>query len=375
MTGIITDLTNDAAGGKPHLDVVVATHRHADHIRGFALREWDQVTVDEVWVPFVEDESDPQAQSLRRVQTEAARNLLSLINRRIAGFKNGSPPAAVADARSFTLNFLDNADAMDRLLGRNGMHFANHHNIRYLPTQAETGNEIRAEAVGVTAHILGPSRDPRMLRQMNPPARAGWLRLDTEDDEAEKYAGNEELPPLFNSDYILDQEDRLSGNLLKAKNSLQLHRLTNDAGLLSASSILERAVNNTSLFFVLDVEGTRLIFPGDAQYGAWEYVLQDATKKALLADAAFYKIGHHGSHNATPKYFVNEVWRDGGYAMLPWGHVKRWEKTIPKRELLEALVAHHHKIIQADGPIPDGGRVKIHGTLWSEVELPQAREL
>ena len=43
-------------------------------------------------------------------------------------------------------------------------------------------------------------------------------------------------------------------------------------GLLAAASVLEQSVNNTSLFFVLQVGGLRLLFPGDAQYGAWEHV-------------------------------------------------------------------------------------------------------
>ena len=45
-----------------------------------------------------------------------------------------------------------------------------------------------------------------------------------------------------------------------------------DMGLLAAASVLEQSVNNTSLFFVLEVGGLRLLFPGDAQYGAWEHV-------------------------------------------------------------------------------------------------------
>jgi hypothetical protein len=121
--------------GEPHLDVVVATHHHADHISGFALSAWEQVTVDEVWLPFVENESDPDAVALRRAQTETARHLLGLIEQLTFGLDPGEWPAAVAAARSFALNSFGNADATDRLVGRNGQHFANaRHKVRYLPS-------------------------------------------------------------------------------------------------------------------------------------------------------------------------------------------------------------------------------------------------
>src|SRR6476659_3463744 len=37
-----------ASSGAPRLDVLVATHRHYDHISGFALKLWDEVEVGEV---------------------------------------------------------------------------------------------------------------------------------------------------------------------------------------------------------------------------------------------------------------------------------------------------------------------------------------
>src|SRR6266511_3208677 len=50
---IISDIS--AGGAEPHLDVVVATHRHQDHVSGFRSAAWRQVSVDEVWLPWTED--------------------------------------------------------------------------------------------------------------------------------------------------------------------------------------------------------------------------------------------------------------------------------------------------------------------------------
>jgi hypothetical protein len=86
---------------------------------------------------------------------------------------------------------------------------------------------------------------------------------------------------------------------------------------------LDSATNNTSLAFALEVgppgEGKVLLFPGDAQVGNWQSwfgkvkigkkeVGKDMVWKAggksitaedLLRRTALYKVGHHGSHNAT----------------------------------------------------------------------------
>ncbi|CCH56213.1 hypothetical protein BN8_05533 [Fibrisoma limi BUZ 3] len=93
---------------------------------------------------------------------------------------------------------------------------------------------------------------------------------------------------------------------------------------------LNQYTNNTSLVLAIELidTGEVLFFPGDAQYGVWSawdddsvrasnddkykrrfmwrITDQDGTSRTvtaedLLANTVFYKVGHHGSHNATPK--------------------------------------------------------------------------
>jgi beta-lactamase superfamily II metal-dependent hydrolase len=365
VKAIIADLAADSTDGQPHLDVIAATHGHEDHIGGFRFDAWEDVSVGEVWVPFVEDLSDPDARDIREKQTAAAGRLTALLDDRVRGIYQRKWPAAVTTARWFAANSSRNAIATDRLLGRNGRRFATTPRVRYLPSRKETDNTIEVQLPGVTAHVLGPPRDRTHLRRMNPPSRAGWLALDSDRTGP---VGNE---PLFNPRvFVMDQAELAwHHQLIEDHEAIRDLDQLNDDGLLAAASLLEQAVNNTSLFFVLQVGEVRLLFPGDAQQGAWDHVLSDAEKTALVSNVAFYKISHHGSHNGTPRRYVEEVLKDGKQAMLPWGLVKKWESTIPKPELLEALEDHHHRVIRADNPIPRRGQVRVQGDLWSELEL------
>ena len=75
----------------------------------------------------------------------------------------------------------------------------------------------------------------------------------------------------------------------------------------------------------------------------------------LIKNAEFYKVGHHGSHNATPKPFVLADWQGTGDAMVPWGLVKAWKDTIPKKELLAALTEKQHRVTLAKEILPGPG--------------------
>jgi len=60
-----------------------------------------------------------------------------------------------------------------------------------------------------------------------------------------------------------------------------------------------------SLILLFEVGDIRLLFPGDAQIENWSYALSTGPEheeiQKRLASASFYKVGHHGSLNATPQ--------------------------------------------------------------------------
>jgi hypothetical protein len=76
---------------------------------------------------------------------------------------------------------------------------------------------------------------------------------------------------------------------------------------------LDDALNNTSLILLLRIGELDLLFPGDAQIENWQATLDEAqVDEALakrLANIDLYKVGHHGSRNATPRT-LHTLWTD-----------------------------------------------------------------
>jgi hypothetical protein len=60
-------------------------------------------------------------------------------------------------------------------------------------------------------------------------------------------------------------------------------------------------MNNTSVILLLEVGKHKILLPGDAQIENWAYALSRPEWTQLLKDVNLYKVGHHGSLNATPK--------------------------------------------------------------------------
>ena len=65
--------------------------------------------------------------------------------------------------------------------------------------------------------------------------------------------------------------------------------------------ILDDAMNNTSVILLFEIGNQALLFPGDAQIENWMYTLDNKDLMKRLANVTLYKVGHHGSRNATPK--------------------------------------------------------------------------
>jgi hypothetical protein len=90
-----------------------------------------------------------------------------------------------------------------------------------------------------------------------------------------------------------------------------------------------------------------MLFPGDAQIENWSWALKgpkSRTIRPLLADVDLYKVGHHGSRNASPKSLFR-LW-EGDRRSRPMValmstledvHGETVRTAVPRRTLVNAL--------------------------------------
>jgi beta-lactamase superfamily II metal-dependent hydrolase len=137
---------------------------------------------------------------------------------------------------------------------------------------------------------------------------------------------------------------------------------------LAAASLLDRSINNTSVVFLLQVGDALLLFPGDAQWGAWRPLLDDADVRSLLTRISVYKVSHHGSHNGTPVEVAHDVFA-GVTSLLSVRPIPQWAH-IPKPELVADLVRAPRRLVSTvDDEAPDGVTCHPQG-LWKEIAVP-----
>lgn len=395
----VMDNLAEATGS--HLNIVVATHEHEDHLSGFVQKDSpflsDKLKIDQLWLAWTEKRGDRQADELRKKRGTAQRLIekaleevlrtsggqgftdekrVELLRKVRESERPTMPPADEAAVRG-VLDKLKEKASQDAaawdvaaLYEGAGLGAAKKSTARVKPSANELALGLLALKAGVghteycepgrvlkvagvsdsdlRVYVLGPPREATLLAKDrptkirgteegdqggaykevylsgNPSSRAFELspKLGLEASEAEGIStpealrfpfvkscqralgpGGSAVPPAtkkFIDDYYLNTQEswrRIDGDWLGAAETLALN--------------LASDTNNSGLVLAFEWgppgEGAVLLFPGDAQVGNWlSWPKQDykAGGKKMSADdllkrTLLYKVGHHGSHNAT----------------------------------------------------------------------------
>jgi beta-lactamase superfamily II metal-dependent hydrolase len=358
---VVKDVTD--SDGVPRIDVVVGTHRHRDHVSGFAKAQWAKVEVREVWMPWTEDPKDDKARNIRDTQSRLAAVVADAFARRIAeaAGRNGNQ---FERHQQLAFNALTNESAMRTL--HEG--FAKGPKRRFLPKRNPQAATFETDALpGVIVHVMGPSRDEKVIRDMDPPAGQSYMRsLDLMAD------GTTNPPPNpFRADWWLEPDEYRSAYAHLSLDPADQKKMKDfDLEMVQAAATsLDKAVNGTSLMLMFQLGDVFLLFPGDAQWGTWQAAMKNPEWLALLKRTTFYKVGHHGSHNATPVEFIENTIEDNIWAMVSTGAMSQWP-LIPRIPLLEAISKRTNKLTRSDQlPLVGDGAI-ANGNLYGDITIP-----
>jgi hypothetical protein len=312
MEVIARDIAAESLG---KLAMVVATHRHSDHISGFGDNTTGPIIAglnpSLVVQPWTEDPDLPVDATgpVRGVRGQHAALTRSLTH--MHAFAAG---AAVEAGRLAALDGFPPSLA-ERLSFLGETNLKNTAAVKRLMTMGERriyakyGDRLPVVRLipDVTIDVIGPptlAQAPAIATMARTNANEFWQlagRWGSAVAKGDPPPGAATLAPLFPRAAL--------GRVPQAARWLvpQLTRAYAD-DMLSILRVMDDVLNNTSLILLVQIGGARgtlLLFPGDAQIENWSYALFDAPDhekvRARLARTNVYKVGHHGSLNATPK--------------------------------------------------------------------------
>ena len=309
MSKVVNQLTEDCEG---HVDALVATHRHSDHISAFGLTgvggklaALKPKVVIQPWTehPKAEEGALEAATHFSGAATKyvkglkEAQNFAQYLTKESSRILENAAPELRKELRRIAKLNISNKDAIFRLTemgGRRG------EGLRYVHAGGRCGLERLLPGVRVT--VLGPPT----LKQSE-----GKTKSQTSWDEEEFWKlqgrlaaaavsnwenrrGNSILFPGAQTDPVSTAPScvRWVAQKLNAGQLLNVQRLVTK---------LNDALNNTSVVLLFEVGDKALLFPGDAQLESWQYILANGRLRKRLQGTSLYKVGHHGSTNATPK--------------------------------------------------------------------------
>jgi hypothetical protein len=342
----------------------VITHEHADHISGFQQAHdillGEAMTIRNLWLAWTEDPKDPDALRLN-MRLQQAGDALTALDDRLDDNSVAKNLAAFGRPRN-------SAAILERLVNKaETVSYLSPHSLHEVPNQSSS------QTAKLRAYVLGPPRDDKRLGKENPSKGAGkevylastsqsealegaalmfgkmedpasWVKAD-EAPFRGSYQGWPLLakPPKSRSPTKWAGHGLPMGVQVPRGEQLSAHesayfaamdqRRIEQAWQHGANTLalrLDSGINNTSLVLAFELEDRQIaLFPADAQVGNWlswgdqKYPRTlgsagDQTIQEILERVTLYKVGHHGSHNATLKELGLELMTDKRLvAMIP----------------------------------------------------------
>lgn len=352
--GTLVDHLRDACGN--HLDLAIATHEHQDHLNGIWKKNkpfFGDLDIAETWLAWTENPDDELANQLRKANHDQLLGLVAARNKLALALGAESP-----DVRQIDLLLGLETGEDDEGLPVSGGVFAaadiadsvNKQGLKLLKDKAAQHNGVRyfypgdgpftVPGTAITVYVLGPPYSEKLIEDEDPKGDEGFpqdephgfslgaaARSDTGGDSPfarhygiafeEARSGGD---TFFTEHYGADDDGESRRDGIETQNNASFRRIDSD-WLYSASDLalaMAQGTNNTSLVLAFELPETKkvLLFVGDAQRGNWvswadlTWTVDGAavTTRDLFGRTVLYKVGHHGSHNATLHGTASDPW-------------------------------------------------------------------
>lgn len=339
MTAVVEDI---AEACDNRIDIVVMTHEHWDHASGFSKQQvqaaFNEIDVREVWYAWTEDPTNDLGQKLRK-ERAAKVKAVSMAAQALAGISANPMAARRSQELGNVLGFfgvdLAAAKAGKGTIGKTREAFeylAQRPGVRVRYRHPQDAPYPLPGVEGVRVYTFGPPEDEVLLKKSRPTKSgrevyelSAELNVTTNLDRAfDRLAAGGGGATAGISDCPFDEScharhasPQLAQLQVQTWNAPgeEWRRIeldwTQAAETLAIN--LDSHTNNSCLVLAFEFvdTGEVFLFPADAQIGNWlswadlrwkvrnEDAVEWVTAHELLARTVFYKVGHHGSHNAT----------------------------------------------------------------------------
>ncbi len=355
------------------LNAVAVTHEHWDHISGFsqAQKIFNEITFHEVWLGWTEDLSHPKSKAMRDRFSKQITGLKKALGQ-IKAKKEKLSKMSGSDEEmpgffQVAAALVDDFFAEDLGVGGKGRSATWEYIMsKGEPNYCTPGNVFSPKGLEgqVKIYVLGPPADFEMFTKTEPTKKDAAKETYREES---KFALAGSFFASFaedGTDPLIDacrpfEKDLLTimpfddselpckevGDMFSSYFSEEEKwRQIDDDWLLMIEPLalhLDSYTNNSCLAFAVELveSGKVLVFPGDAQFGNWmswkdlefrdkDGKLLPVTTADLLNRTVLYKVGHHGSHNATLREHGLELMNSPQLAaMIPVDRKKAESKT------------------------------------------------
>ncbi|WP_148415455.1 hypothetical protein [Noviherbaspirillum massiliense] len=363
-----------------HIDVVVMTHEHWDHASGFSAQQareiFSQITIGEVWYSWTEDPLNALGIKLRQERADkvaalaqAVRSLSELTGEEIAAERSRDLTAMLGffgvESPEDLDEMLDAPDGGFGLAGRPKAIGKTRDAFEYLKNSKTVKTRFcypeqppfsLSGVKGVRVYVLGPPQDEALIKK-SAPTKTGRevYEMASECNYACNLAtafsrlGADSAIQMSNSDDCPfdvihrripgcnDHDSPELGELIHdtwADSEQEWRKIEYDWTQAAETLALNLDTHTNNSCLVLAFEfidtGDVFLFPADAQIGNWmswqnlQWEIRTSsgpsivTGPDLLRRTVFYKVSHHGSHNATLRALgLEQMTSDDLVAFIP----------------------------------------------------------